>query len=54
MVVIAFVLVLQVSSKHDVLHGWGLLWLVLAAALVTVAGVQAFRKWRAHSDPEQR
>ena len=42
----AVVLVLQVSSKYDVLHGWGILWLVLAAALVIGAGVQAFRKWR--------
>ena len=46
----AFLLVLQVSSKGDVLHGWGILWLVLAAALVIGAGIQALRKWRNERD----
>lgn len=45
-VAVAFVLVLRVSSRNDVLHGWGMLWLVLAAALTIGAGIQAFRKWR--------
>ena len=47
---VAFLLVLQVSSKSDVLHGWGILWLVLAAALVIGAGILAFRKWRSERD----
>ena len=49
-VVLAFVLVLRVSSKNDVLHGWGMLWLVLAAALTIGAGIQAFRKWRSERE----
>ena len=47
---VAFLLVLQVSSKSDGLHGWGILLLVLAAALVIGAGIQAFRKWRSERD----
>ena len=41
--------VLYVGSRAlsgDVLHGWGRLWLVLGAALVGLAALQAFRKWR--------
>ena len=36
----------KVSTRTDVLHGWGTLWLVFTAAIISVAGVQAFRKWR--------
>jgi Na+/melibiose symporter-like transporter len=49
-VVVGFVLVLQESSRNDVLHGWGMLWLVFGAAMVIGAGVQAFRKWRNERD----
>jgi hypothetical protein len=34
------------SNRHDVFSGWNRLWLVLGAALVLLAAVQAFRKWR--------
>jgi hypothetical protein len=39
---------MQTFGRHpvDVFHGWGRLWLVLGAALVLLAAVQAFRKWR--------
>lgn len=33
----------------DVLHGWGRLWLAFGAALMLLAAVQAFRKWRFES-----
>jgi hypothetical protein len=33
-------LILKVSARQDVLHGWGRLWLVAAGALVAVAGLQ--------------
>lgn len=42
----AVFMVLEVSAKNDVLHGWGRLWLVLAGGLIAVAGLQALRKWR--------
>lgn len=45
-VVIASLMVLQASIKNDLLHGWGMLRLVVAAALIIGAGAQAFRKWR--------
>ena len=45
-VVFAAAMVWKVSAKNDVLHGWGVLWLIFAAALVVFAGIQAFRKWR--------
>lgn len=35
----------MMSFKLDVLHGWGRLWLVVAGALILLAGVQALRKW---------
>jgi hypothetical protein len=38
-------LVWKVSLKHDVLHGWGVLWLVFAGLLIAVAAIQACRKW---------
>ena len=36
---------LLLYSVWDMLHGWGLLWLILPAGMVAGAGVQAFRKW---------
>jgi len=41
-------LVWKMSAKTDVFHGWGLVWPVLGAALVVLAGLQAIRKWRFH------
>ena len=32
--------------RYDLFSGWGRLWLVFSGALVLLAGVQAFRKWR--------
>jgi hypothetical protein len=49
-VVVALALVWKVSARNDVLHGWGVLWLLFAAALIAGAGVQAFRKWRYERD----
>jgi hypothetical protein len=40
-------LVWKRSTKVDVFHGLGLVWLVIGGALVLSAGVQAIRKWRA-------
>jgi tetratricopeptide (TPR) repeat protein len=34
------------SSRQNLLSGWNRVWLVFGAALVLVAAVQAFRKWR--------
>lgn len=34
------------SSRQDVFSGWNRLWLVFGGALVLLAAVQAFRKWR--------
>jgi hypothetical protein len=45
-VLAAVALVWNQSTKYDVLHGWGVLWLVFAAALVLGAAIQAYRKWR--------
>jgi O-antigen/teichoic acid export membrane protein len=39
-------LVWKMSTKIDVFHGSGLVWLVFGGALVLLAGVQAIRKWR--------
>jgi hypothetical protein len=36
----------RVSEDHDVVHGWGRLWLVAAAGMIGLAAVQALRKWR--------
>lgn len=38
-------LVWKKSAETDVLHGWGIIWLLLGGLLVAVAGVQAIRKW---------
>jgi Na+/melibiose symporter-like transporter len=40
------VLIWKMSTKTDVIHGWGVVWLVFGAALIVLAGVQAIRKWR--------
>jgi hypothetical protein len=45
-VISALLLVWKVSAENDVIHGWDVLWLVLAAALIFGVAVQAFRKWR--------
>jgi hypothetical protein len=39
-------LVWKMSTKTDVLQGWGVIWLVFGAALLVLAGIQAIRKWR--------
>lgn len=39
-------LVWKMSTKTDVVHGSGLVWLVFGGALMLLAGVQAIRKWR--------
>jgi len=38
-------MVLKMSMREDVLHGWGMIWLALGGVLVAVAGAQAIRKW---------
>jgi tetratricopeptide (TPR) repeat protein len=38
------------SSGDDVFSGWNRLWLVFGGALVLMAAVQAFRKWRSERD----
>jgi hypothetical protein len=42
----AVFMVLRISAKNDVLHGWGRLWLVAGGILVALAGVQAVLKWK--------
>jgi hypothetical protein len=49
-VVCAVLLVWKVSAKNDVFHGWSILWLVFAAALITASGIQALRKWHHERD----
>lgn len=44
-------LVWERSSKTDVVHGWGVVWLIIGAALIALAGVQAIRKWRLGQQP---
>ncbi|MBB3982506.1 hypothetical protein GGR44_002169 [Sphingobium fontiphilum] len=36
----------KASGDTDITRGWGILWLIFAGALIAVAAVQAFRKWR--------
>lgn len=38
-------LIWKMSTKVDVFHGWGVVWLAFGAAVVVIAGVQAVRKW---------
>jgi uncharacterized integral membrane protein len=39
-------LVWRASADTDVLHGWGLLWLIFAGLVIAAAAIQALRKWR--------
>ena len=41
---------LVVVLKHDVLHGWGRLWLAVPGACLIAAGIGIWRKWR-YTDP---
>lgn len=41
----ALALIWKISTRTDVFHGPGVFWLVAGAALILMAGVQAFRKW---------
>ncbi|MGE4429401.1 MAG: hypothetical protein AB7E05_01510 [Sphingobium sp.] len=43
--VIAAIMLWSVSDEYDVFQGWGIFWLILAAAIIVSAAVQAFRKW---------
>jgi len=43
-------LLLQVSGRFDVLHGWGRLWLIVAAIAIVLIAIQIFRKWRFERD----
>jgi hypothetical protein len=42
----AVLLLIKVVWKEDSLSGWNLVWLILAAIILVMAAVQAFRKWR--------
>lgn len=44
--VIGVLLVLRMSTKTDIFHGWGAVWLVFGGGLIALTVVQAFRKWR--------
>ena len=39
-------LVWMQSLETDVLHGWGMIWLLMGGGLVLLSAVQVFRKWR--------
>lgn len=39
-------MVWKMSMRFDVLHGWGMIWLLFGAGLIVIAGIQAIRKWR--------
>lgn len=41
-------LVWKQSLETDVLHGWGVIWLIMGGGLVLLSAVQTFRKWRFH------
>lgn len=45
-------LIWKMSTKIDVFHGWGVVWLAVGAAVVVLAGVQAIRKWRFNQQRE--
>jgi len=47
---IGAILPFTLRSHPDVFHGWARLWFVFGAAIVVVAAVQAFRKWRFEVD----
>jgi tetratricopeptide (TPR) repeat protein len=41
-------------SRHDVFSGWNRLWLVFGGAIILLAAVQAFRKWRFEQEDSYR
>lgn len=41
-----FVMLWGVSERHDIFHGWGLLWLALGLIILVLSAIQAIRKWR--------
>jgi hypothetical protein len=45
----AVVLLLKLDRHSDLFSGWNLAWVIMAAGLVILAAVQAFRKWRFES-----
>jgi hypothetical protein len=49
-VLAALLLIWRASAMSDVFHGWGVLWLVFAGALILAAAIQALRKWRLERD----
>lgn len=42
---LALVLLWNALNRHDVLHGWDILWLGCSAALMIGVAIQVFRKW---------
>jgi len=49
-VAVGAILPFTLRSRPDVFRGWGRLWLVYGAAIILIAAVQAFRKWRFESE----
>lgn len=45
----AVVLLFKLDRSRDLFSGWNLVFVVMAAGLIIVAAVQAFRKWRFES-----
>jgi len=43
---LSLLMIWKISTKFEVFQGWGLIWVVVAAALTVFAGIQAIRKWR--------
>jgi hypothetical protein len=41
----AVLILLRVSERYDIFHGWGIIWLMMAITLIIAAMVQAVRKW---------
>lgn len=44
------ILPFMLTTRFDVFHGWGRLWFASGGALILLAAVQAFRKWRFESE----
>jgi hypothetical protein len=42
------------STRQDIFSGWNRIWLILGAAIILLAAVQAFRKWRFDQDDSLR
>lgn len=38
-------MLVRVSERHDIFHGWGILWLLFTAVIFVAVAVQAVRKW---------